>query len=136
MNAYFDRTLVADFPILYGQRHGDLHETAMCWGFEVGNGWERIIRDLSLNLEFLNERTPVWVEAIQVKEKFGTLRFYVSFRDAGPRQDARWWGDIVFALTDEAEMRSMFVCEECGGYGTRREGGWIRTLCDACWEKR
>ena len=135
MNEYFDRTLVADFPILYGQRYGDLHETAMCWGFECCDGWEQIIRDLSQQLEFLNERTPVWVEAIQVKEKYGTLAFYITI-DAGQEQDVRWWADIVWALTDAAEMRSAFVCEECGGYGERRDGGWIRTLCDDCWERR
>ena len=131
MREYFDRTLVADFPILYGQRHDDMRVTCMCWGFEIGDGWERIVRDLSQQLEFLNEHTPVHVEAVQVKEKFGTLRFYVGGVEGG-----KFWADIVFALIDAAETRSMFVCEECGEWGETRPGGWVMTLCDACYEKR
>jgi hypothetical protein len=130
MNEYLDRTLVADFPILYGQRYGDMRETCMVWGFP-GDGWEPLIRDLSTQLEFLNENTPVHVEAIQVKEKFGGLRFYVGGIEGG-----KFWADIVFALIDAAEARSYYICEDCGARGEERPGGWIRTLCDACYDKR
>lgn len=131
MDAYFDRTLVADFPVLYGQRYGDMRWTCMVWGFECGNGWEPLIRDLSQQLEWLNENTNLWVEALQVKEKYGTLRFYVTYRAGdGP------WADIADALIDCAEMRSEFTCEACGGIGVTRHDGWVRTLCDACEEKR
>jgi hypothetical protein len=132
LNDYFDRTLVADFPTLYGQRHGDIRATAMCWGFEVGDGWEKIIRDLSGQLEFLNEQGVVHVEAVQVKEKFGTLRYYASVIE----NSAPMWADIVWALTDWAEAQSGWTCEECGEWGTRRNDGWIATRCDACEAKR
>ena len=36
----------------------------------------------------------------------------------------------------EAETESDNVCEECGSLGQRRGGGWIKTLCDNCEEKR
>jgi hypothetical protein len=29
-----------------------------------------------------------------------------------------------------AESWADVACEECGGIGTRRSGGWVRTLCD------
>jgi hypothetical protein len=131
MKPYFARTLVEDFPILYGQHYGDMRVTAMCWGFEIGDGWERIVRDLSQHLEFLNENTPVHVEAVQVKEKFGGLRFYVGGVEGG-----KFWADIVFALIDAAEMRSCYTCEDCGKWGRERPGGWIRTLCDACYDRQ
>ena len=127
MNGYFDRTLVADFPILYAQRDRPMNETCMCWGFEVGDGWERIIRDLSQQLEFLNENTPVHVECLQCKEKFGELRFYTSGIEGG-----KFWADIVWALIDNAESRSAWTCERCGKWGKRRGEGWIVTLCDEC----
>ena len=62
------------------------------------------------------EEVPV---AVQVKEKFGTLRFSVS---GGSAQDDAY---ITFA-----EYFSGRVCEECGAPGKRRGGGWVRTLCD------
>lgn len=56
---------------------------------------------------------------VQVKEKFGTLRFYV---DGGTSEMRNY---IEFA-----EAMSGRTCEVCGSPGERRGGGWIRTLCD------
>jgi hypothetical protein len=57
--------------------------------------------------------------AVQVKEKFGGLRFYVQ------------------AATDEhynyitfAESMSYKTCEVCGAPGKRYTDGWHQTLCD------
>jgi len=59
------------------------------------------------------------VVVTQVKEKFGTLRFYYSGGD-----------DYISGLVSMAEVMSAVTCEECGVPGKRRHGGWIRTLCD------
>ena len=59
--------------------------------------------------------------ASQVKEKFGTLRFYMTTET-----------EEMSALIREAEERSAVTCEECGSPGTCRDGGWILTLCDKC----
>jgi len=59
------------------------------------------------------------VTAIQVKEKFGTLRFYYSGGD-----------DAVRGMVSMAESMSACTCEECSIPGKVRHGGWIRTLCD------
>ena len=56
----------------------------------------------------------------QIKEKFGTLRFYV-----------RGAGDDVHAIIERAVERSAVTCEACGAAGNlRRRPGWMRTLCD------
>ena len=55
----------------------------------------------------------------QIKEKFGTLRFYYSGGD-----------EYVSGAVSLAESMSGLTCEECGSIGERRSGGWIRTLCD------
>lgn len=65
------------------------------------------------------ERADEVPVAVQVKEKFGTLRFSVS---GGSEQDDAY---ITFA-----EYFSGRVCEECGAPGQLRGGGWLRTLCD------
>jgi hypothetical protein len=58
-------------------------------------------------------------EAVQVKEKFGTLRFHVDGDSAA-----------VGHYVEFAELHSSRVCEQCGCPGTLREDGWLRTLCD------
>jgi hypothetical protein len=55
----------------------------------------------------------------QVKEKFGTLRFYYHGGDK-----------VVDGMVRMAESMSAVTCEECGNSGERRGGGWIITLCD------
>lgn len=59
------------------------------------------------------------VVAIQVKEKFGGLRFYYSGGD-----------EYIRGLEKMAEAMSYRTCEKCGAPGKPTEGGWIRTLCD------
>ena len=54
----------------------------------------------------------------QVKEKFGTLRFYYSGGD-----------DYISGLVSMAESMSAITCETCGNPGTRTGGGWIKTAC-------
>jgi len=54
----------------------------------------------------------------QVKEKFGTLRFYYSGGD-----------DYISGLVSMAESMSGVTCEECGKPGTQTGGGWIKTVC-------
>ena len=61
---------------------------------------------------------------LQVKEKFGTLRFYVA--DRRPEYLER----IAVAAEHSAEL-----CEACGRLGELRAsaaGGWY-TRCDVCW---
>jgi hypothetical protein len=133
VDAEKDAALVARCPILYRDRHGDMRATCMAFGFECGPGWDGIIERLSEQLEFISNNSPVEVVATQVKEKFGGLRFYHYV--GGDEADPTWYS-IVNALIDGAEGRSYHTCEDCGKWGQRREGGWIRTLCDDCQSAR
>lgn len=68
--------------ILYCQKDLPMTKTCMCWGWECGKGWHEILKRLSCELEALNllyyDKYKVRIQADQVKEKFGTLRFYHS----------------------------------------------------------
>ena len=61
----------------------------------------------------------------QVKEKFGTLRFYYSGGD-----------DEITGMVRMAESMSGVTCEECGNVGERRGGGWVHTYCTPCEQAR
>jgi len=61
----------------------------------------------------------------QVKEKFGTLRFYYTGGD-----------EYISGMVTMAEAMSGCTCEGCGNLGNRHGGGWVRTLCTACEEQR
>ncbi len=106
--------------------------------FECGLGWYDLIRDLSIKIERIledyNEVNP-WVEgqdniileiyAIQVKEKYGTLRFYLNV-------DTQEIRDLI----EEAEALSLRTCDCCGAPGRMRNMHWFAVRCDKCWEEK
>lgn len=122
MSPELDKKLCEDFPLLYRNRNGSKSETSMCWGFP-GDGWEPLIRRLSEKLEAAIKALPdderEHCSAAQVKEKFGTLRFYL---DGGTDEMEAWIA--------EAEAESARTCEDCGAPGKLRGKGWLRTVCD------
>jgi hypothetical protein len=139
MSPELDRQLCEKYPKIFADRNKPMTETAMCWGFEHGDGWYNIIDQLCANIqghidwknsqrELLLNDNPYKVKipehvpqlvASQVKEKFGTLRFYYDGGD-----------EYIRGLVSLAESMSGVICEECGAPGQQRKDGWIRTLCD------
>jgi hypothetical protein len=131
------------------KRWPDLFQKSQIDYFEVGYGWYAIIetlcemlsrnvtriRDkisyLSIDLSPGNlERIRVYEEELaeaieelpqimQVKEKFGGLRFY-AFHAEGVNR----------SYINFAETLSMRTCEWCGAPGEARSDGWTKVLCE------
>lgn len=178
MNEELDNLLCSKYPKIFRDRRGDMMTTAMCWGFDHGDGWYNIIDRLCANIQHhidqrlqsnercqkyqdmvIAARTGNWtlfdehydylkddleyieprrkevlegeipsyqqlkeeitqVVATQVKEKYGTLRFYYNGGD-----------DTIDGMVRMAEAMSSVTCEVCGASGKTLGGGWIRTLC-------
>lgn len=135
-----EQLLLEKFPILYRNRYGDKMSTCMCWGFEVGEGWSRLIYDLSEKLEFLSNQFNVEIVMDQVKEKFGGARFYLHVENPHniDSEIFKVVSDIAFDLEDYYEHLSYSICEDCGDrfHVKLRTDGWHRTLCDDCEMKR
>ena len=67
----------------------------------------------------LEEETLKVPVAVQVKEKFGGLRFYVQAAT-----------DKHYQYISFAESMSYRTCESCGAAGKTYTDGWHTTLCD------
>ena len=123
MNANNSLALYEAFPRLYRGRAKPLTESLMAFGFECGNGWFQIIWDLSAAIEKLaveeGHADEGWPEVVQVKEKFGTLSFYVH----GAVTDEMW------NCIQEANCKSAHTCEVCGAPGKLYTSGWLYTAC-------
>ena len=74
------------------------------------------VEEKRLAMEEAEKKIPV---AVQVKEKFGGLRFYVG----GATDKSHNY--ITFA-----ESMSYRTCEVCGSPGKTYTNGWHKTLCD------
>ena len=138
MRQKLDKLLCEKYPKMMVNRNKDMKETCMCWGFECGDGWFNILDQLMGNIQhhidwnnknfekgYKQYKQVPQVTLDQVKEKFGTLRFYYSGGD-----------DEISGMVRMAESMSGVTCEGCGNLGERRGGGWVHTYCTPCEEAR
>lgn len=74
--------LMNEYPILFQQKTKTPMETCMCWGICCDEGWYEPLNKLCFNLQFLNKtyysKYKCRIQADQVKQKFGGLRFYYT----------------------------------------------------------
>ena len=111
MNSEKAEYLASTYPLLYSQ---GIY-------FEYLDGWFDLINKLSRKLEDLIklEPEPEIFFATQVKEKYATLRFYMSYQTQ----------EMLTAIY-EAEGESARTCEVCGEPGKINKGSWYQTLCE------
>lgn len=116
MNQANTLKLAKDFPRIFPQP----------FYFECGDGWFDLLYKTCTEIENecikLGLHNENWTTASQIKEKYGTLRFYVNNNI-----------DSVFEIIEQAEKKSSTTCEECGMPGSIKDNtGWIHTTCDVC----
>lgn len=120
MREELDKQLCEKYPKLFADRHKPMTETAMCWGFDVGDGWYDLIDILCGSIQsYIDDNKKPQITVSQVKEKFGTLRFYTNGSD-----------DLITGMIWMAEHMSCRICETCGKPGKSRGKGWFYTACD------
>jgi hypothetical protein len=104
---------------------GDPRSPFPMFGFEIDAGWSVIIEKLFDDIAAIVRPLGVKVMVRQVKEKFGTLRFYWS----APLDKAN--DEKVERAVELAEFRSECTCEACGAPGRLvNSGGWFNVACD------
>ena len=151
MKPELQQKLYEKYPKIFVQKDLPMSQTAMCWGIDCGDGWYWLLDQLCDAIQnYCNsknegirtrnearkegkevyggkEAEEEWqVEAVQVKEKFAGLRFYINSAD-----------DEVYGMIGLAEHMSYHICEDCGTTENvkTRGKGWIYTLCDKCAKK-
>lgn len=86
----------------------------------VGAGWHPLVRVLDDAAARLN------YEVLQVKEKFGGLRYYARVPEKLEERSYVQMNNLVEAC----ELLSFHMCEDCGAPAVQTSiGGWIKTLC-------
>lgn len=94
------------------------------YNFTIGKGWKDLVEILFDAIVFyekhnVNNAKYTQVNIKQVKEKFGSLRFYYSGGDG-----------YIRGLVDIAEMISSTICEVCGEKGEIvNSSGYYHAAC-------
>lgn len=89
------------------------------------NTWNSIIKTLP---EDYWDRLSIdnLLTVAQVKQKFGTLRYYIESVPQNKRNQ-------IYTYIDLAEFLTQYICEYCGDRGELdRSTGWVEVLCEVC----
>ena len=112
-------------------------------GAHIGDGWWPAVEHAAW---LLDHAYPGW-KPVQIKEKFGNLRFYIDpapFREKrnDDAEDDLWydtwtnrWVTEQEAIVTAAERACVDVCEICGEPGKLIYKNWVHTLCPEHEEK-
>ena len=111
------------YPKIFRDKNAPITESLIPFGFECRDGWYWLIDQLCSSIQnYIDWNDKEQVVATQVKEKFGTLRFYVRGGD-----------EYTSGMIWLAEAMSRNVCELCGSTkDIGQTSGWIMTSCKEC----
>lgn len=156
MREKLERALAEEFPFMRPglpleeqQKRGGIDDLYGAFGLDCGSGWYQLIREMCAEITSAYEVAGELVDIVvdQVKEKFGTLRFYYHHKDqpiaihafdslsGGGSLRIRPGGSElhqkVAGIVAKYEELSGHVCEHCGAPGSlRTDLRWMLTLCD------
>lgn len=171
MKSELQEKLFSKYPKIFGDRTKPKTETCMCWGIETGCGWYDLIDVLCEALTYTYSTSvkvdeedgkrlgiqpyeiedkdsyffqvePPQVIATQVKEKYGTLRFYhrVEFnKDITDLLETEKYPELqktvdrynnyIDGIIHFADVASARTCETTGQPGEMHvSAGWYKTL--------
>lgn len=124
MKHELEKRLVERWPAWFNVK-GDIRRTLMPFGFRCGDGWFdllwRLCEDLEPLVAELEKQTGLQFEVLQVKEKFGGLRFYVNQHT-----------DAIGERIQKAVQESLRTCELCGKPGQLFQSPWLGVRCAEC----
>ena len=120
MSPELDAQLCQRYPRIFADRHASIQTSSMGWGFGCGGGWFDVIDAICARLQHMTDHEGVpRVVASQVKEKFGSLQFYVQHATEAQIDEIQ-----------EIAGRLSHICEVCGAPGALVvAGGWHQVRC-------
>jgi len=130
----YDKFMCEKFPMLFAQRYQSPVETCMYWGFDIGKGWYPLLHEMCEKLMVVCDAYNWRVEFVQIKEKYGSGRFYfdsMSTNDSIDRDKAHVIDDLIGDIVHHAEEMSARICAKTGKWydDTISLGGWVYDCC-------
>ena len=132
------------YSLLFEYARSKESKHSIAWGITCNDGWFDLIDTLCstidrLTLDRIQRRAQAGlpeeandIRVVQIKEKFGSLRFYVSGVPASGAEP-----NAFYAAIGAIEALSSRICESCGAPATLEgERGWWTTECGPCRARR
>jgi len=126
MTRELEEKLFEKYPKIFSGKDEPIIQNLMPFGFECGDGWFWLIDTMCDHIQsYIDLNGLDQIKALQVKEKYGTLRFYYSYGN-----------EKIDGIVSHTEWLSGHTCEYCGS--TKDVGittGWNVVMCHEDWMK-
>ena len=118
--------IMQTWPQVYGSVYPPSTTSFLSEGFQCGPGWYPLIERLSADIAAILDEMPLAAfRVLQVKQKFGGLRFRVTGSN-----------ERILNRIAKAQVEAAHTCEGCGGPARIRSVDmWLTTSCDPCIEQ-
>mgnify|MGYP006921304027 CR=1 FL=1 len=127
MNTKLENKLFIKYPHLFPNgRKVDERKSLMLFGMEHDDGWFNLLDNtLGCIQNYVDNNKKDQPVVLQVKEKYGGIRIYLSPQD-----------DMINGMIWLAEYISNHTCEQCGKSGLLKDMGYVKTLCEECYNEK
>ena len=129
MNEENTKKLFETYPKLYAQKDLSPQKSLMCYGFP-GNGWFELINTLSSDLQSVCDKHGIQIEAVQVKSKWGGMRYYYGVKDLENIEVDDAFLKEINQLIKAAESKSFDICQSCANI--KDEENKNQSYCQTC----
>lgn len=130
----YNKQLIAKYPWLlpYNRFTGEAPDDYDYTYTELDNmpdGWrkafgEKMCKEIQQALNMMEKDVADTFRIVQIKEKYGSLRFYTN-----------WLTDQIREIIYRYEKLSEHTCISCGAPATKVALGWTYPWCDECASK-
>ena len=82
-----------------------------CFDYSIPKHWDQVIADVVMLAYWRWNNKEKTIKIVQVKQKFGFLRFYIDGDD----------DEYMYGAIQMAERQCTKICAHCGSYGVPKE---------------
>jgi hypothetical protein len=142
MKPDLEKKLFEKYPLIMSKLDDHKNLDNILWGgISHDDGWYNILDEGMELLQFFSNCSGHQIKAVQIKEKFGSLRFYYDVEFS--KEFSKEYREIIYKifgiLVNNITNKSKFTCEITGKEGvlcrqnrSKNYVFWYKTLCKEC----
>lgn len=113
----FEKYMVTKYPFFFRNISKGIMESCMAWGFEIPPGWRPLLDEMCEKVQVITDKYPINIDFDQIKEKFGSGRFYYTESCSDEAHDIDTYKiplEIISDIVHMYENACYNICKDTG----------------------